>query len=83
MIQLQLAFPEFEIKRDPFTCPHLIRTAYEVKEGEVICGMNGTATYTNCHASIAGDKPKCVHEHIDNSPEAKARRRAFLQKECE
>lgn len=83
MIQLQLDLRELESKRDPLTCPYLIRTVYEVKEGEVLCGMNRTATYTNCHASIAGESPKCVWEPIDNSPEAIARRKAFLQKECE
>lgn len=83
MIQLQLELPELESKRNPFMCPHLIRTAYEIKEGEVVCGMNGTETYTNCHASIAGDTPKCVHEPLDNSPEAIERRRVFLQKESE
>ena len=81
MIQLRLDLPE--AKRDPFTCPYLIRTAYEIKEGEVLCGMNGGETYTNCHASLAGDEPKCVHEPIDNSPEVVARRRAYAQKENE
>ncbi len=83
MIQLTLDLPELEGRRDPFTCPHLVRTAYEVKKGEVLCGMSGTETYTNCHASIAGDEPKCVHEPIDNSAEAMERRRAFLRKESE
>ena len=31
----QLAFDFQEPRRDPLTCPHIIRTAYEVKGGEV------------------------------------------------
>ena len=32
----QLAFDFQEPRRDPLTCPHLVRTTYEVKGGEVV-----------------------------------------------
>lgn len=81
MVQLALDVTNTETKRDPFSCPYLIRTAYGIREGEVLCGYGGRETYTNCHASVAGDPPNCVYEAPDNSPEAVARRKAWLQRE--
>ena len=66
-----------EPRRDPLTCPHLVRTTYEVKGGEVVCGLKGE-TFTNCHASIAGERPRCVWEPLDNTPEAVERRKAWM-----
>ena len=80
-IQLTFDLPEFDSKRDPFMCQHLIRTAYEIKAGEVLCGLGGGEVFTNCHESLAGEPPKCVHEPPDNSQEALARRKEFFRKE--
>lgn len=75
---MQLAF-DFETKRDPFTCPHMIRTAYDIKNGEVLCGLNGEV-YTNCHASVSGDPPKCAYEPLNNSQESIERRKAWMER---
>lgn len=71
---MQLAF-DFDTKRDPLTCCHVIRT---LDGGKVLCDINGE-TYTNCHQSIAGEPPHCVWEPIDNSPDAIARRKAWIK----
>lgn len=68
-------------RRNPFACPHLIRTVYSVRQGLVLCGKKDTATYANCHESICGELPHCVWEPFDNSAEAVARRLAFMRKE--
>lgn len=69
---------ELQEKRDPFNCPHLIRTVYDVANGEVVCGFKDGHVYTNCHASNVGDPPTCVWEEPDNSPEALSRRLAWM-----
>lgn len=78
---MQLAF-DFQTKRDPFTCPHIIRTTYDVKAGLVLCGIDGKHTYVNCHESVAGEPPRCTWEPLDNTPETVARRLEWLQEQA-
>ena len=84
MEQLSL---DIDWRRDPFTCPHAVGIGWG---GRVMCDLRGykahesgeidaKTVYTNCRHSIAGDKPKCVYEPCDNSPEAMARRREWMK----
>lgn len=75
MAATQLALDLFD-RRDPLACPHVVRAVPEVNR--VVCGLGGREVYTNCHAQVAGEPPRCVHEPCDNSPEAVQRRLAWI-----
>ena len=75
--QLTLDFPELGGKRNPFACAYAVRPC-KIINGGVLCCLHGE-TVTNCRASVAGDPPRCTYEQPDNSPEACARRRAFMK----
>lgn len=43
----------------------------------VRCTFTGRPVYVACHRPYFGDPPQCVHQPIDNSPEAMARRKTW------
>lgn len=65
-------------RRDPFTCGHVLRVT-DFKPARVVCGLTGGEVYTNCRASVCGERPRCVYEKPDNSPAAMERRRAWIK----
>ena len=66
---------DIEWKRNPLECPHV---EYAMANGHVYCNLRG-GVITNCQESVAGEPPYCVYEPCDNSKEAMARRKAWLE----
>lgn len=58
---------------DPLTCGH--RT--ETRDGRSRCMAHG-GTYVDCAEPKYGEPPMCCYEPPDNSPEAMARRAAWI-----
>lgn len=73
--QLAFDFGEIATGRDPFTCEHALR----VSGRYTVCDKSGGEVYTNCRASVCGERPRCVYEKPDNSPAAMERRRAWIK----
>ena len=59
-----------------FVC---LRGVYVEDVDEMLCAKSGTPIYVNCNRSIAGDPPRCACEPLDNSEEAVARRREWME----
>lgn len=47
--------------------------------GFVKCLKKPTPTYTCCNKSICGEPPRCAWEPVDNSDEARERRKRWLE----
>ena len=72
-LQLTLDLPELT---DPLTCQH---RQYVESIDRTICRKDGRITYTTCHRGLCGEKPHCVWDEPDNSPEAMARRLEWMR----
>lgn len=60
---------------DPLTCPYRSVTSLD---GIERCSAHGGA-FVRCSQALYGEPPRCSFEPLDNSPEAVARRREWLE----
>ena len=61
--------------RNPLTCPHATERRID---SHVLCDLRETPTWVTCQTGLCGEPPACAFEEPDNSPEAVARRLAFM-----